>query len=143
PGSVSLTERVVRTNKRAPIASSRAAMARVTAGGLICSWRADAAKLPVSATFTKIRMACQRSTPVSRILMCRLYYGHRHARDGTPAGSESKMDGFGRRIRWLGRHGAADQHLALGHGGGGFADVGHLSLEQPGAAGAAGAGAAT
>src|SRR5690606_37335843 len=107
------------------------------------SWHADAAKLPVSATSTKIRMACQRSTPVSRILMCRLYYGHRHARDGTPAGSESKMDGFGRRIRWLGRHGAADQHLALGHGGGGFADVGHLSLEQPGAAGAAGAGAAT
>ena len=41
--------------------SSSAATARVTAGGLICRRRAVSAKLAVSATFAKTRMACQRS----------------------------------------------------------------------------------
>jgi hypothetical protein len=57
PAGVIFTARVVRTKSRDPIELSSEATARVTAGGLKYNARAASAKLPTSATLTKIFMA--------------------------------------------------------------------------------------
>ena len=60
--TVRRTERVLRTNSRVPRCASRAATARVIAGGDIVRSRAAAAKPPSSATFTKTWIECRRSS---------------------------------------------------------------------------------